>query len=212
MMRKSLAARQKYESGFSELTRFAVAAVAVVLIVAILGGCGLETDQANDAMAKAAKSQDEAEAILARVKNFPAEWEVIFNTPRLGPDQITRARQLIKSRNQDLSALEKALEKWSNDISPIKKLNVEEKIKEYAKLKFNAVNSFSEYTTSYLRPALKAYSNLLDLIASGRPLTELNKSAEEITALAAEATAKLQECESANKQADDYFQENRLGR
>lgn len=211
MTRKSSAVEAKNKRGFPASRGLVIMVVAVAVLAVAFGGCGLETDQANEALGKTAKSQQEAEDILDRVRNFPAEWEAIFNVPRVGPEQVSRARQLLQARTLDLRSLEKALKKWGTDLKPIKKMNVEEKIREYVKLKLTAVNGFSEYVTSYLRPAMKAYSKLLDMIAAGRPLTELNNMVQEITALSAEATAKLEECQSAEKQADDYFQENKLG-
>ena len=188
------------------------ALVAAMVVMLTVTGCGLEMEQANEKVALAAQHQQEAEAILARFKNFTAEWEAVFNVPRVGPDQVTRARQLVQARAQDLDALEAALERWERDFRAINSLNVEEKIKEYVRLKRNAIKCYSDYVTGSLRPIFKAYEGLVELIAQGQPQTVLDETAMEIAGLVTESKEKLEECQTAEKQADEYFEENRLGK
>lgn len=189
----------------------AIVSLLLVALMVDVCGCGLETDEANAALARASKHQAEAEATLARFKNFPAEWGALFNVPSVGPDQITQARQLLQAREQDLQSLEKALKAWGNEISSIASLNVEDKIKEYVHLKMNSIKCWAEYTENFLTPLIKQYQGLVELMAQGQPTAELNKSVANISDLVKQSVEKLNECEGAEKQADDYFQENRLG-
>jgi len=190
----------------------ALALVAATVVLVAVSGCGLETEQANRDISRAFQHQQEAEAVLARLKNFAAEWEAIFNVPRIGPGQVTAARQLLQARGQDLDALETALSKWAEDFRAISSLNVEEKIKEYVRLKLNAIRCYSDYVTGSLRPIFKAYEGLVELIAQGRPQATLDETAMEIAGLVTESKDKLEECQEAEKQADEYFKENRLGK
>jgi hypothetical protein len=190
----------------------ALALVTASVVLVAVAGCGLETEQANKDMARAAQHQQEAEVILARFKNFTAEWEAIFNVPRVGPDQVTRARQLLQARAQDLDAIETALSKWEQDVRAITSLNVEEKIKEFVRLKLAAIRCYSDYVTGSLRPIFKAYDGLVELIAQGRPEAALDETAMEIAGLVTESRDKLEECQAAEKQADEYFKENKLGK
>lgn len=190
----------------------ALALVAATVVLVAVSGCGLETEQANRDISRAFQHQQEAEATLARLKNFAAEWEAIFNVPRIGPSQVTAARQLLQARGQDLDALETALSKWAEDFRAISSLNVEEKIKEYVRLKLNAIRCYSDYVTGSLRPIFKAYEGLVELIAQGRPQATLDETAMEIAGLVTESKDKLEECQEAEKQADEYFKENRLGK
>jgi len=190
----------------------ALAIIAATVVLVAVSGCGLETEQANRDISRAFQHQQEAEATLARLKNFAAEWEAIFNVPRIGPSQVTAARQLLQARGQDLDALETALSKWAEDFRAISSLNVEEKIKEYVRLKLNAIRCYSDYVTGSLRPIFKAYEGLVELIAQGRPQATLDETAMEIAGLVTESKDKLEECQEAEKQADEYFKENRLGK
>jgi hypothetical protein len=190
----------------------ALAIIAATVVLVAVSGCGLETEQANRDISRAFQHQQEAEATLARLKNFAAEWEAIFNVPRIGPSQVTAARQLLQARGQDLDALETALSKWAEDFRAISSLNVEEKIKEYVRLKSNAIRCYSDYVTGSLRPIFKAYEGLVELIAQGRPQATLDETAMEIAGLVTESKDKLEECQEAEKQADEYFKENRLGK
>lgn len=190
----------------------ALAIIAATVVLVAVSGCGLETEQANRDISRAFQHQQEAEAVLARLKNFAAEWEAIFNVPRIGPGQVTAARQLLQARGQDLDALETALSKWAEDFRAISSLNVEEKIKEYVRLKSNAIRCYSDYVTGSLRPIFKAYEGLVELIAQGRPQATLDETAMEIAGLVTESKDKLEECQEAEKQADEYFKENRLGK
>jgi hypothetical protein len=190
----------------------ALALIAATVVLVAVSGCGLETEQANRDISRAFQHQQEAEAVLARLKNFAAEWEAIFNVPRIGPGQVTAARQLLQARGQDLDALETALSKWAEDFRAISSLNVEEKIKEYVRLKLNAIRHYSDYVTGSLRPIFKAYEGLVELIAQGKPQATLDETAMEIAGLVTESKDKLEECQEAEKQADEYFKENKLGK
>jgi hypothetical protein len=184
----------------------------LLVVVLAVAGCGLQTEEANKDLAQATKHQDEAEATLARLRAFPAEWETLFDVAKVGPDQVNRARELVSAREKDVDALEQALEEWEKDLGLIEKLNVEGKIKEYVRLKMNAVKSWQDYTSLNLRPLIKAYGGMLDIIAFGRPPAEQSAKAQEITSLVAESVQKLEECRNSEKQADKYFQENKLGK
>lgn len=190
----------------------AVALVTAMVVLVTITGCGLQTEQANRDIALAAQHQQEAEAILAHFKNFAAEWEAIFNVPRIGPDQVTRARQLLQARGQDLDAMEAALKEWEQDFRAISSLNVEEKIKEYVRLKLSAIRCYSDYMAGSLRPILKTYEGLVELIAQGRPEAKLDETAMEIAGLVTESREKLEGCHDAEKQAQEYFEENKLGK
>lgn len=188
-----------------------LAALVAAGLLVMCSGCGLQTDEANQAMAKATKSQQEAEAVLARLRNFPAEWQAVFSLP-YGPDQIARARQLLVDREADVETFTAALATWKADMKPILKLDVDDKIKEYVKLKIGSIVCYAEYAKDYLRPIFKAYGGLVEEIAYGRPQAELDRSASEITELVKESSAKLEECSATQKQAEDYFQESRIGK
>lgn len=188
-----------------------MAALLAAGLVVAAAGCGLQTEEANQALGAASKHQQEAEAVLARLRNFPAEWQAVFSLPP-GADQIAKARQLLLDREADVEALKTALAGWKSDLQPILKLNVDDKIKEYVKLKTSSINCYSEYATDSLQPIFKAFGGLVEQIAYGRPQAELDKSANEITALVKESSAKLEECVAAQNQADDYFQESKIGR
>ncbi|MCJ7653281.1 MAG: hypothetical protein MUO75_06235 [Actinobacteria bacterium] len=197
--------------GRTRSLRITAVVLAVVLAVLVtVTGCGLETEQANQYISRASQHQQEAEAILARLKNFTAEWEAIFNVPRVGPDQVTGARQLLQAREQDVDAMEAALAKWEQDFRAINSLNVEEMIKEYVRLKLNAIKCYSNYVAGSLRPIFKTYEGLVELIAQGKPAAELNETAMEIAGLVAESRENLEECRAAEKHAQDYFDKNKL--
>jgi hypothetical protein len=121
---------------------------------------------------------------------------------------VTRARQLVQARAQDLDALEAVLEKWEQDFLAIDDLNVEAKIKEYARLKLRAIRCYSDYANGSLRPIFKAYEGLVELIAQGQPQTVLDETAMEIAGLVTESKEKREECKAAGKQADEYFEKN----
>lgn len=186
--------------------------LSALVACAAVAGCGLETDEANKALAAANKHQQEAEEALARLNNFPAEWEVMFNVPGVGPDQINGARLLLEAREQDLEVLEKALKKWGVTLNPILALNVEEKVKEYVRLKMNSIKCWTDYAQSHLLPLIKAYSGIVEQIAYGRPQAEIDQAAAEITTLVNATVLKLEECQGAEEQADEYFKKNKLGK
>ncbi len=186
-------------------------AVALLAVALSLGGCGLQTDEANKQLAAATKHQEEAEAILARVRAFPAEWEALFNVSKIGQPQVDSARQLVAAREADLDTLEKTLADWETDLRSISKLNVEQGVKEYIRLKLLAVGLWQEYVEDYLRPLIAAYSGMVEIIAYGRPLTEQNAKAQEITNLVSESAQKLEEVQAAEKRAEEYFEKNKLG-
>jgi hypothetical protein len=190
----------------------ALAIIAAVMVLVAASGCGLETEQANQDISRASQHQQEAEAILARLRNFTTEWEAIFNVPRIGLDQVNGARQLIQASGKDLDALEIALKKWEQDLRAIRSLNVDQKIGEYVKLKLDAITCYKDYVTGSLRPIFKAYEGLVELIAQGRPQATLDETAMEIAGLVTNSKDKLEQCQNAEKQADEYFKENKLGK
>jgi hypothetical protein len=187
-------------------------AAALLVVVLLAAGCGLQTEEANKQLARATGQQENAEAILVRVKAFPAEWEALFNVGKVGPDQVNVARQLLQAREADLDALDKALGAWEEDLRAIAKLNVEQAVKDYVSLKVNAVRCWQDYVTTYLRPLIASYGGMVEIIAYGRPLSEQSAKAQEITNLVSEAAQGLEECRAAEKKADDYFRENKLGK
>jgi hypothetical protein len=193
------------------LSTLALAATLACLLI-ILAGCGLQTDEANKDLTEANKHQAEAEAIMVRLKAFPTDWQAILNVSRVTQAEIDRARQLVQARETDLDALEKALSEWGKDLDLISKLNVEMKIKEYVRLKRSAIKSWQDYAESSLRPLINAYSGMVEIIAYGRPPSEQEAKAQEITSLASESAQKLEEIRNLEKQAGDYFRDNKLGK
>lgn len=187
-------------------------AMVVLLVVFAVAGCGLETEEANRKLTQANKHQDEAEAAMARIRNIPAEWQAIFTTPTATAQQVAAAKQLMDARTQDLDALKLALQAWGRDLRAIGLLNVDERVKEYVKLRRNAVNLYEDYVSDYLHPVLRGYSGLIDLLAAGGSAAQLNKMAQDISNLVMDSASKLEECRSADKQADSYFVENKLGK
>jgi len=183
-----------------------------LLAAALLSGCGLETEKANKYLADATSYQENAEAVIERFKAFPAEWEALFNVGRIGPEQVNSARQLILAREADLSELEKDLGLWKKSLRKINALSVEGKVKEYVRLKTDAIECWQEYSTMYLLPLLKAYGGMVEVIASGMSYSEQVASAQEIANLANESLQKLAECKKADKLADDFFKEQKLGK
>jgi hypothetical protein len=191
----------------------AVALVGFLICLAILlAGCGLQTDKANEYLQQATKHQEEAEAILLRFKAFPNDWETIFDVTGIGQAQVDSARQLIQMREQDLTALVTALKAWKADLKRISKLDVEMKVKEYVGLKIDAINAWQDYATTSLKPLIKAYSGMVDIIARGGSAAEQDARAQEITGLVSESVQKLEECRAAEKQAENYFDQNKLGK
>lgn len=202
-------------SSASECRRLAPAltvALAVALVLALVSGCGLETEKANQYMSRAARHQEAAEAILNRLKNFPAEWEALFNVARVGPEQVTAARQLTRDREADIDALNAELVQWEKDLKPILELNVDAKVKEYIRLKLAAIDAWKSYAEDYLIPLIKSCGGMVEIIAYGRPVSEQAAKAEEIAGQVNEAATRLQECLAAEKKAEDYFQDNKLGK
>lgn len=195
--------------------RVACAAVLCMVLLAALmtaAGCGLQTDEANKDLAKANAHQQQAETLITRVKALPDDWQRIFSTPGATPQEVAQARELITARIADLDALDKAIKDWSNDIKAISKLNVDDKIKEYAKLKLASIKQWEDYSGLFLTPLVKAYGNLLDTIATGRPATEQQQAAAAITSQVSDSIQRLEECLQAQKTADDYFKDNKLGK
>lgn len=179
-------------------------------LLVVTAGCGVQTEEANEALAKAAKPQQEAEEALARIKNFPAEWQAVFSIPA-GPDQIARARQLLVNSEADIEALKSALAGWKAALQPIIELNVDDQIREYATLKISSIDCYSEYASDFLPPIFKAYEGLVEQIAYGRPQAEIDRTAKEITELVGESSERLRECVAAQKQADEFFNESGIG-
>lgn len=186
-----------------------VAIAAALLVTA--AGCGLQTDEANKDLAKANAHQQEAEAVLARLKALPTDWQNIF-VGGANATTVAQAQQLVQARQGDLDTLDKALTDWSEDTSAILKLNVEQKVKEYVKLKKASIKNWQDYSKTYLRPLVAGYGTLLQTIAAGRPAAEQQKAASDLTTLTSDSISKLQECLNAEKTADEYFKENKLGK
>lgn len=190
------------------------AALCLLLLAAVMtaAGCGLQTDEANKDLAKANVHQQEAETLINRVKVLPDDWQRIFSTPGATPQEVAQARELITARMADLDALAKATKDWAADISAISKLNVDDKIKEYTKLKLASIKQWEDYGGLFLAPLVKAYGNLLDTISAGRPATEQQQAAAAITGQVSDSIQRLEECLQAQKTADDYFKDNKLGK
>ena len=186
--------------------------VALLIGVLPIAGCGLQTDQANKDLARATEHQAAAEEILARLKAFPGDWQAIFGASGVTQAEIDRARALVAARDKDLDAFDQALKDYAADLSLIKKLNVDSKIKEYVGLKLAAIKLWQEYSTMYLRPLVKAYGGMVEIIANGRPPSEQAAKAQEITGIVGESVQKLEECRNAEKVAEDYFKDNKLGK
>jgi hypothetical protein len=175
-------------------------------------GCGMETDEANEALAAANKHQAEAEAAMVSLANFPAEWQAMFNVPEVGPDQLTAARQLIQAREQDLEQTERELKASSEELNKILSLNVKEKIKEFVRRKMDSVKCWTDYAESYLMPLVKGYSGIVEEIAYARPQAEINQKMAEMAELVRESATVMEECKSVGEQADEYFKEHDLGK
>lgn len=187
-------------------------ALASMLLALAIAGCGLQTDEANQDLVKANAHQQAAEAVIARLKALPGDWQNIFAGNGANATTVAQAQQLVQARQGDLDTLDKALKDWAEDNAAILKLNVEEKVKEYVKLKRASIKNWQEYSTSYLRPLVKGYETLLQTIAAGRPVSEQQKAAADITNLTSESISKLQECLNTEKQAEEYFKTNNLGK
>ena len=213
-MRTIIIEKRSNEERASMTKRVGALALFFIAVVSLLldSGCGLETEKANAIMAEAEKHQVAAEEILARIKNFPADWEAIFNVSRIGQNEIFRARELIEARKQDIEMLDVELRAWGKKIHEILSLNVDEKIKEYVRLKMNAINLYDDYLSNYVGPILKSYVGILELLQAGRPITQLNSQAEEIRRMVEDSKGKLEECLNAEKQAEQYFKTNKLGK
>jgi hypothetical protein len=206
---------ERKASGNSSAWRIFYAAVlclALALAVVPVAGCGLQTDQANKDLTKANAHQQEAEALIARVKALPDDWQRIFATPSPTPQQIAQVRDVITARVADLDALGKVTKNWSSDIKAISKLNVDDKIKEYARLKLASINAWEDYASLFLTPLVKGYGNLLDAMAAGRPASEQQAAASQLTGQVSDSIQRLQECLQTQKTADDYFKDNKLGK
>lgn len=193
---------------------FAPAALALALLMAffLIGGCGFQTVQANKLLLKANAHQHEAEAVFARLKTLPGDWQNIFSTSTVSPSQVSEGRQLIQARVADLDSLDLALKNWAQDNQGMFKLNVDQKIKNYVTLKAAAIKQWQEYFEADVRPLVKAYGGLLDTIARGRPLPEQEKAAEQITSLVSESITKLQDCLNAQQKSEKYLKANNMGK
>lgn len=188
-----------------------IAAAAISLLVSLSAGCGMQTDEANMYLGQANGHQEEAETLMARVRELPAEWEKTFNTGSVTREQLALAQQMIQARKADLKALAASLEKWKAAMNAIGGLNVENKIKEYARLKAESVKNWQNYTEMYLYPLVSAYEGLINTIAAERPASEQVRIATDIRALVSDSTAKLEDCLNAEKAADKFFRANKLG-
>lgn len=181
------------------------------VLLALTIGCGLQTETANRYLRAAAVHQREAEAILARLKTFPDEWQAIFDVPNVGAEQTAAARRLLEARDQDVIALDSALAGWREEMSRILDLDVEQQVKEYVRLKNNAIKCWQEYSTLHLQPLMKAYGGIVEVVAYGRPYSEQSAKAQELAGLASESMQKLAECRALEAQADSYFKKNKIG-
>ncbi|MDD5748805.1 MAG: hypothetical protein PHP64_07165 [Actinomycetota bacterium] len=183
----------------------------VAIFVCSLSGCGLETEKANQFLSSANRYQKRAEEILSGLKNFPSDWQNIFNVQKVGAEQIAAARALVDSRERDIVEIDSVLRKWGKELHRILSLNVDEKLKEYVRLKIDSINCYAEYLTSYLRPILKSYVGVIELLEAGRSLAQLNQQAEDIRKMVLDSVEKLEECKGAEKRAREYFKSNKLG-
>ena len=190
---------------------FVIVALAALLLLALTVGCGLQTEEANKDLSKANAHQQEAEAVIARLKVLPNDWQTIFNTPTATAAQIANGRQLVAARVADLDVLDTALKNWGIDNRAILKLNVEQKAKDYVSLKAASIKQWQQYAETYLRPLVKAYGGLLDAIAQGKTV-EQQAAADNIKSIVSEALTKLEDCRNAEKQAESYFKANKLGK
>lgn len=187
-------------------------ATAVLLAaVMLLAGCGLQTDEANKLLTQANAHQAEAEAIITRIKNLPADWEKIFNTPDVTQQQLAVAQQTVQARKADVDALNAALNSWRTDMKSISQLNVEDKIKEYVRLKITSIKQWQGYSEMYLAPLVTSYEGLINTVAARRPASEQQMAAGAIRTLVSESASRLEECLNAKKSADNYFKTNKLG-
>jgi len=191
---------------------FALLCAAIALALLAAAGCGLQTDEANKDLVKANAHQQQAEAIIAKLKALPNDWQNIFATPAPTPQQITAARALIAARVADLDALEKEIRAWLFDVNAISKLNVDDKIKEYVKLKSSSIKQWEDYTLTGLTPLVKSYNNLLDTIALGQSAVQQQAAAAQITSAASDSIQKLEDCLNAQRAADNFFKANKLGK
>lgn len=212
MRKRRRANRGRGRPGQPGLARALTPVVVALLAALFVAGCGLQTEQANKDLAQGTKHQEEAEAVLARFKSFSSDWQAIFQTAGITQAQIDKARALIAARGKDLEALDLALKNWAADLTPIRKLDVDDKIKEYVDLKLRAIKLWQDYSSMYLSPLVQAYGGMVETIAYGRPASEQTAKAQEITGLVTESVQKLEECRSAEKQAEDYFTDNKLGK
>jgi hypothetical protein len=190
----------------------AVVGLLTCLVMAMTAGCGLETEKANQYLKEATRHQEEAEAILLRFKAFPNDWETIFNVYGISAVQVAGARQLVQAREQDLDALMNALKAWRADLRKISKLDVDMKVKEYVSLKTKAINLWLDYAEDSLRPLIKVYGGMIDIIERGGSAAEQEAKAQDIMGLVSESAQKLEEYRAAEKQAEDYFSKNKLGK
>ena len=187
------------------------ALIASLVALLALPGCGLQTEEANKALATCMAHQAAAEAALAKIKNFPAEWATVFAGP-LTVTQVATGRQLIAAREADAQAFATELKACVTALKPVSKMNVDEKVKEFVRLKLAAYASYEDYVTKNLQPLLKSYEGLVEQIAYSRPQAEINQSASEINSMAADAQTKLEDAAAAAQRADTYFKNNKLGK
>lgn len=189
------------------------AAVLLVLLIvsSLIMGCGLQIEEANESLAEAAKYQQQSEEIVTRLKAFPQEWEALFSAGVVGTSQIAQARQLVDARKNDIKELEKSLAAWKKELKAILSLNVDQKVKDYVQLKIDSIDCWSNYVSSSLKPMISTYGEIVELIAYGRPQSELEEASMELSNLAAESRTELDKCEEKSKKADEYFKKNNLG-
>ncbi|MDD5448930.1 MAG: hypothetical protein PHO53_07200 [Actinomycetota bacterium] len=196
------------------LSRCLGVALAVLLFTSAIALCSCESDldEANAALAEANEYQKEAEAILARFKSFSSDWESIFESGRIGPEQLSAANQLIEQREADFEALQETLKKWEDKWKYIQGLNLRAELQQYVKLKLDSVKCWRDYCDGCLLPLIKSYKGLVELMSSGKSGAELSAKVAEIASYVEASKTKLEECKAAEKQADDFFIEKKLGK
>lgn len=196
------------------LSRCLGLALAALLLASasVLCSCENDREEANAALAEANEYQKEAEAILERFRSFPSDWESIFASGRTGPEQLNAASQLIEQREADFETLQETLKKWENKWKYIQGLGLRAELQQYVKLKLDSVKCWRDYCDGCLLPLIKSYKGLVELMSSGKPAAELSAKVAEIASYVEASKTKLEECKAAEKQADDFFIEKKLGK
>ncbi len=189
--------------------RSATLITAALIITLSLSGCGIQRREVNQALENADKIQEEVEARLEVLTRFPDEWASVFSSG-VNQQSIAKAGELVRARLAELEALEPKMKKLQAELKKILGYNIDETVKEYARLRISAADIYSEYISDDLWTLFKTYEGLLGKIAARASREELDAAAKEIVDLVGKAVEKLEECKGAAKQADEYFLENSL--